>query len=171
MFCVTNPICGNVLRHEPHLWKCSASRTPFDSIHSTLFTRFTLFTLSMSHVTHMNESCHTYKCLFTRFTLFTWSTSLYPVYSLDSLSSYEWVMAHIWMSHVTHMNGSIHSLHFIHFTLSSLFTLRLLNGVRNTEHLPFRLRFVIRAFFLHESGNVLRHEPHLSPAPDSVTYK
>jgi len=34
----------------------------------------------MSHVTHMNESCHTY----------------------------EWVMSHIWMSHVTHMNESCH---------------------------------------------------------------
>ena len=32
----------------------------------------------MSHVTHMNESCHTY----------------------------EWVMSHIWMSHVTHMTES-----------------------------------------------------------------
>ena len=36
----------------------------------------------MSHVTHMNESCHTY----------------------------EWVMSHIWMSHVTHMNESCHTL-------------------------------------------------------------
>jgi len=35
----------------------------------------------MSHVTHMNESCHTY----------------------------EWVMSHIWMSHVTHMNESCHT--------------------------------------------------------------
>jgi len=34
----------------------------------------------MSHVAHMNESCHTY----------------------------EWVMSHIWMSHVTHMNESCH---------------------------------------------------------------
>ena len=35
----------------------------------------------MSHVSHMNESCHTY----------------------------EWVMSHIWMSHVTHMNESCHT--------------------------------------------------------------
>jgi len=34
----------------------------------------------MSHVTHMNESCHTY----------------------------EWVMSHIWMSCVTHMNELCH---------------------------------------------------------------
>jgi len=35
----------------------------------------------MSHVTHMNGSCHTY----------------------------EWVMSHIWMSHGTHMNESCHT--------------------------------------------------------------
>jgi len=35
----------------------------------------------MSHVTHMNESCHTH----------------------------EWVMSHTWMSHVTHMNESCHT--------------------------------------------------------------
>jgi len=35
----------------------------------------------MSHVTHMNESCHTYK----------------------------WVTSHTWMSHVTHINESRHT--------------------------------------------------------------
>ena len=35
----------------------------------------------MSHVTHMNESCH----------------------------AHEWVMSHTWMSHVTHMNESCHT--------------------------------------------------------------
>ena len=35
----------------------------------------------MSHITHMNKSCHTY----------------------------EWVMSHMWMSHVTHMNQSCHT--------------------------------------------------------------
>ena len=35
----------------------------------------------MSHVTHMNGSCHTY----------------------------EWVMSHIWMGHVTHMHESCHT--------------------------------------------------------------
>jgi len=39
----------------------------------------------MSHVTHMNESCHTY----------------------------EWVMSHIWMSHVTHMNESCHTYEWV----------------------------------------------------------
>ena len=39
----------------------------------------------MSHVTHMNESCHTY----------------------------EWVMSHIWMSHVTHTNESCHTYDWV----------------------------------------------------------
>ena len=40
----------------------------------------------MSHVTHMNESCHTY----------------------------EWVVSHIfWMSHVTHMNESCHTYEWV----------------------------------------------------------
>jgi len=39
----------------------------------------------MGHVTHMNESCHTYERV---------------------MSHILWVMSHIWMSHVTHMNGS-----------------------------------------------------------------
>jgi len=37
--------------------------------------------IRMSHVTHMNASCHTY----------------------------EWFMSHIWMSHVTHTNESCHT--------------------------------------------------------------
>ena len=39
----------------------------------------------MSHVTHMNESCHTY----------------------------EWLMSHIWMSHVAHMNESGHTCEWV----------------------------------------------------------
>ena len=39
----------------------------------------------MSHVTHMNESCHTY----------------------------EWVMSHTWMSHVTHMNETQHTSEWV----------------------------------------------------------
>jgi len=38
-------------------------------------------TLLMRHVTHVNESCHTY----------------------------EWVMSHLWISHITHINESCHT--------------------------------------------------------------
>jgi len=37
--------------------------------------------ISMSHVTHINESCHTY----------------------------QWVVSHIWTSHITHSHGSCHT--------------------------------------------------------------
>jgi len=43
---------------------------------------------TMSHVTHMNESCH--RCL-------------------ESCHTYEWVMSYIWMRHVTHKNESCHT--------------------------------------------------------------
>jgi len=41
--------------------------------------------IRLSHVTHMNESCHTYG----------------------------WVMSHTWMSHVTHMNESCHTYEWV----------------------------------------------------------
>jgi len=41
--------------------------------------------ISMSHVTHINESCHTY----------------------------QWVMSHISMSHVTHINESCHTYEWV----------------------------------------------------------
>jgi len=47
--------------------------------------------LWMSHVTPMNESCHTYEWV------------------MESCHTYEWVMSHIWMSHGTHMNHSCHT--------------------------------------------------------------
>ena len=46
--------------------------------------------LWMSHVTHMNESCHTYKC-----------------------HTYVWVMSHIRTSPATHMNESCHTYEWV----------------------------------------------------------
>ena len=55
------------------------------------------------HVTHVNESCHTYE----------WVTShmwISPVTHVDkSYHTYEWVMSHLWMGHVIHMNGPCHT--------------------------------------------------------------
>jgi len=48
----------------------------------------------MSHVTHMNESCHTYG----------WDMS----HMWTSHVTHERVVSHAWMSHVTHMNTSRH---------------------------------------------------------------
>jgi len=47
----------------------------------------------MSHVTHMNESCHTYELVMPR--------------------THEWVMIHMWMSHVTYMNESCHTYEWV----------------------------------------------------------
>ena len=61
----------------------------------------------MSHVSHMNESCHTY---------LEEGHSIQDVMSLKLMSqvshmdesclTHEWVVSHIWMSHVSHMNES-----------------------------------------------------------------
>jgi len=68
----------------------------------------------MSHVTHMNESCHTYEWVMSHICMshvthmnescqvYKWVTS----YMNESCHTYEWDMSHIWLSHVTHMNES-----------------------------------------------------------------
>ena len=46
----------------------------------------------MSHVTHTNESCHTY---------------------FGSCHTYEWVMSHIWMGLVSHMSEPCHTYEWV----------------------------------------------------------
>jgi len=48
----------------------------------------------MSHVTDMNESCHTYEWVMSHI----WTSHV----------THEWVMSQIWTSRVTHMNESCH---------------------------------------------------------------
>ena len=56
----------------------------------------------MSHVTHMNESCHTYEWVM-------WHIWMSHVTHMnESCHTYKWVTSHIWMSYVTHMNESCH---------------------------------------------------------------
>jgi len=50
----------------------------------------------MSHVTHMNDSCHTH----TWFISHTWTSHVTQTH--DSCHTREWVMSHKYMSHVTH---------------------------------------------------------------------
>jgi len=77
----------------------------------------------MSHVTHMNGSCHTmtescsaYNCVWSSRTMTltrSWHCHVtapvplvsYVTHMNESCHTYEWVMS-IWMSHVTHMNES-----------------------------------------------------------------
>ena len=85
----------------------------------------------MSHVTHMNESCHTYEWVMTRIWMshvtradeslyiYDWDMSLFRIrpitYIDESCHTYGWVTWHIWMSlfthmsHVTRMNESRHT--------------------------------------------------------------
>ena len=56
----------------------------------------------ISHVTHINPSCHT--------DWFWAEISRFP-FSSQSGDSCEWVMSHIWMIHVTRMNESHHITH------------------------------------------------------------
>jgi len=51
----------------------------------------------MSHVAHMNESCHTCEWVMSH----TWMN--------ESCHTHEWVMSHIWIRHATPMKGSCHA--------------------------------------------------------------
>ena len=57
----------------------------------------------MSHVTHMNESCHTRKRVISH----KWMNLI--AHMDESCHTYDWVMSYIWMSHVTHTNESYHT--------------------------------------------------------------
>ena len=54
----------------------------------------------MSHVTLMDESCHTYEWVMSH----SWMSHV--TLMNESCQTHEWVMSHIWMSHATHMNVS-----------------------------------------------------------------
>jgi len=57
----------------------------------------------MSHVTHMDESCHAYGWVTSRI----WMSHV--THMDESCHAYGWVMSRIWMSHVTHMDESRHA--------------------------------------------------------------
>jgi len=58
----------------------------------------------MSHATHVNESCHTFKRDSSH------ENKEYHVSHInDSCHALEWAMLHTWMSHVKHMNESCHT--------------------------------------------------------------
>ena len=88
------------LQHLPLLWVIS-------HIHPRVMSH-----IWMSHVTHMNASCHTQK----------WVMSCIETSRVTHMQevchTYEWVMSHICMSHVTyvtshvtHMNETCHTKH------------------------------------------------------------
>jgi len=64
----------------------------------------------MSHVTHMNESCHVGHVTHMNG---SWNVG-HVRYMNESCHTYEWVISDIWVNHVTHMNGSCHVSHVTH---------------------------------------------------------
>ena len=70
----------------------------------------------MRHVTHINESWHTYEWVMSH----TWTSPTTHEWVMshiwmrhntlmnESCHTYEWVMSHIWMSHVTHTKWMRH---------------------------------------------------------------
>jgi len=61
-----------------------------------------------SHVTHLNESCHTSEWVI----LHIWMIHL--THLNESCHTSEWVMSHIWMIHVTHVQESCHTFEWCH---------------------------------------------------------
>ena len=71
----------------------------------------------MSHVTHINESCHTYKRVMSHIWMSHVTRMNESCHMLHIWASIcrelEGVMSHIWMSHVTHMNESCHTYEWV----------------------------------------------------------
>jgi len=71
----------------------------------------------MSHVTHANESWHTYECVMSVVWMcHVWMshvphTNDHGIHMHESRHIYKWVMSRIWMSHVTLMHESCHEWH------------------------------------------------------------
>ena len=57
----------------------------------------------MSHVTHMNESCHTREWVMSHIRM------SHVTHMNESCNTLEWVMSHVWMSNITHMSKSYHT--------------------------------------------------------------
>ena len=68
----------------------------------------------MSHVTHVDETCHTYGWVMSHM----WMS--YVTLMDESCHIYGWVVSHIWMSHVTHIDESCHTYRWVmsHISMS-----------------------------------------------------
>jgi len=82
--------------------------------------------LRMRHVTHTNESCHTYERVMSHNTYHFW----YVTRISKSCHAYKRVSSHTWMSHVTRMNAACHAYKWV---TSHIWTKK--NHI--TQHIPF----------------------------------
>jgi len=74
--------------------------------------------LGMSHVIHVNVSCHTYKYVMSHMWM------CHGTHVNESCKIYEYVMSHICMGHGTHMHGSWHTYEWVmrHRHISHIWT-------------------------------------------------
>jgi len=86
-----------------HIWMCHV--THMNESHHTW--EWVMSQIWMSHATHMNESCHTYEWIMSHIWL------SHVTHMNESCHTYEWVTPHIWLSHVTHMNESRHTYEWV----------------------------------------------------------
>jgi len=95
-------------------------RASFASCSNTLLKWVHMSHTRMSHITHVNESCHTYESVVSH----VWMSDVnesFGTHVNQSCHTYEWVtshiwmrhMSHVWMSHVTHMNEAGHTYGWI----------------------------------------------------------
>ena len=93
----THPSASTSVQYEwimAHIWMSHVTHME-ESCHTY---GWVMSHIWMSHVTHMEESCHTYGWVMSHI----WMS--YVTHMDESCHTYGWVMSHMWMSHVTHMN-------------------------------------------------------------------
>ena len=137
----------------------------------------------MSHATHINESCHTYKWVMqhiwrawamshiwinhvTRHThgwvmSHTWTSHVTNMN--ESCHTYERVMSHAWMSHVTHMNDSRRTYEWV---ISHIWTSHVthLNESCHTNAFVMSHIWVIS----YKSNSHVAHMSHVDDAPCAI---
>ena len=86
----------------PHIWMSHVTHMP-ESCH----------TYKVSHVTCMNESCHTYECIIAH----AWMS--HATHINESCHMYEWVMSHVWMHNSTRVHALTHLEPLTHGTHKS----------------------------------------------------
>ena len=99
-----------------HVWHDSFTWVPYPTVgNAATHTSYTTMVthewvtshIGLSHVTRMNESCHTYEWVMSHI----WMSHV--THMNESCHTYEWVMSHVWISHVTRMNESCHTYKWV----------------------------------------------------------
>ena len=102
-------ICATWLIHmyDMTLWETWGAERSFSTFQWVKLRINESCHIRMSHVTHLNESCHTYEWVMSQI----WMSHGTHMNELCHL--YEWVLLHIWMSHVTRIHESCYTYTWI----------------------------------------------------------